>query len=292
MKIFELILITSILILSKHSYSQNKICGKVIDSITKKPVAYATISTVSGATYCDSLGNFEFLNSLDEEISISCVSYTTKQFIIKKNYCDTFFLSPTANELNPVIVGDYYWLRNKKTEVGRLQGKSLFAINVPSGLTFLKYFNSPDSNRTYIISEFKVRVSQSKDFEPRKVRVRIFNAKNPYTIGEDIFPVSNVYILEKVDENFITINLNQFAIEMPNSGCFIGFEFIGNGFDNDMNKKNNRGFITIKGWLAKTYEDGTVVTKYFSNDFNEATFPPSRKSNIYAAITLYEKNKN
>lgn len=269
-------------------FAQQILCGRVYDSLTKQPVSYATISSSSSAVYCDSLGVFELKNVLDDSVFISCVGYESKKVNIGKSVCDTFFLSPTYKQLAPVTIGEYAWLKNPSVTIGKIEGKSKFAINVPSGLTLLKYFGNPDKSKKYIIGALSLRINQSdKDYEPRKVRVRIFEIKDGIQVGEDILNASNVFTINKTDDESITIQLNKFFVEMPENGCLVGFEFIRNGFDS--NSKEYSGFLSIKGWLSKSFEDGIVFSKYFSNKFREYTFSLSQKVNLYSSLTLYEK---
>lgn len=285
-RIFLLFLIVGIFQI--NLFAQHNICGRVYDSLTKQPVSYATISTVSSTVYCDSLGLFELKNILDEYAFISCVGYESKKVKIRNSICDTFFLSPLYKQLEPVTISEYTWLKNPSVKIGKIEGKSKFAINVPSGLTFLKYFGNPDKSKRYIIGDISVRISQSdKNYEPRKVRVRIFDTKNGIEIGDDILNASDVFTIDKTDGESIIIQLNRFFIEMPDNGCFVGLEFIRNGYDADL--KEYSGFLAIKGWLSKSFEDGLVYTRYFTNKFREYTFASSQKVNIFSSLTLYEK---
>lgn len=267
--------------------AQNSASGKIYDSLTKKPISYATVSTASIAVYCDSLGFFELKNTLDEDAYISCVGYKTKQVRIRRGICDTFYLSPTYKQLEPVSIGQYPWLKNPSIQLGKIEGKSKHSINVASGLTFLKYFDKPDKAKKYIIGTLSIRVNNSTNiYEPRKVRVRVFEAQRGKQIGEDILNASDIFLIDKIVDNVAHIQLNKFFLEMPDSGCFIGLEFIRNGFDE--NQKDYTGFLSIKGWLSESFEDGPVFSKYFSNNFREFVFGPTQKVNIYCSLTLYE----
>ena len=129
--------------LCEKANAQSNYRGRVIDSLTKEPVSYATVSATSISMYCDSLGFFEIKNLLDEDVFISCVGYKAKRVRIRKGDCDTLYLSPTYKQLEPLSVGQYPWLKNPSLQIGKIEGKSKFAVNVPSGFTFLKYFAKP-----------------------------------------------------------------------------------------------------------------------------------------------------
>ncbi len=270
-----------------HSFAQETACGKVYDASTRKPVSYAVISTSATSVYCDSLGSFEFKNLPDDTVIISCVGYETKRYKIKPGFCDTLLLSPVFQQLEPVTVGKYAWLRNPSVQLGKLNGRSKFSVNVPSGLTFLKYFPHPDTSKPYVIGSISVRVNQSENnYEPRKMRVRIFDAKSDVEIGTDLLNAADIFLIDKVVDNIATIQLSKFFIDMPKHGCFVGLEFIKSGFDG--NDKNYSGFLSLKGWLSKSFEDGSVFTQYFSNKFREYTFGASQKINLYCSLNVYK----
>lgn len=281
------ILYTFIQITSLHSFAQETACGKVYDASTRKPVSYAIVSTSAISVYCDSLGSFEIKNLLNTSVVISCVGYETKTFTIRPGVCDTLLLSPVFQQLEPVTVGKYAWLKNPSVQIGKLNGRSKFSVNVPSGLTFLKYFPHPDTSKPYVIGSISVRVNQSENnYEPRKVRVRIFDAKSDVEIGTDLLNAADIFLIDKVVDNIATIHLNKFFVEMPKQGCFVGLEFVRSGFEGD--DKYYPGFLSIKGWLSKSFEDGSVFTQYFSNKFREYTFGASQKINLYCSLNVYE----
>jgi hypothetical protein len=278
---------------SFSALGQKNICGRILDSLSLKPVSYATVSTLSTSMYCDSLGYFKLNNSQDDYLIVSCVGYNTKRVNIDYDKCDTILLSPAFKELNPVTVRKPDFLKNNRIQIGRLEGKSKFSIIVASGLTILKYFPIPEQSKTYIIGELKLRVNHSPDdYEPRKVRVRIFEANAGYVLGRDILQLSDIFIIDNIKNKIATLDLSSYGIRMPKNGCFIGIEFIRNGFDNELKSKEYQGWLVIKGWLANSFEDGVVLRSYFNNEFTELLWGSSKKSNIYAALTLFEDAEN
>lgn len=272
---------------SYNAISQSSICGKVLDSLTLQPVPYAVITTLSSGVYCDSLGNFQMKNIQDEVLNISCMGYQRKIVSTNFNKCDTILLAPIFEELKPIILGKFQWLENNKIQVGDLVGKSKFGINVPSGLTIIKFFPNPNQLKSFIIGDFIFKLSNSTVNNPKlKARIRVFEAIDQKTVGEDILNRSDIFSIEKGADNLATINLNKYAIEMPINGCFLGIEFIGDISEKDNKAANN--YLAITGWLAKSFEDGYTLRKYYSNNFLEYTFGSSQKVNLYFAINLYE----
>jgi hypothetical protein len=64
---------------------QKNICGHILDSLSLRPVSYATVSTLSTSMYCDSLGYFKLNNIQDNYIIISCIGYNNKKINIKRH---------------------------------------------------------------------------------------------------------------------------------------------------------------------------------------------------------------
>jgi hypothetical protein len=280
-KIFFFIFI----IISYSVYGQNTFQGIILDSITKKPVPYAIVRSFSFGSYCDSAGAFLFKNILDDSAYISCVGYLDKSVKINKEKKDTIYLLPFYKSLVPVIIGDYAWQKNKKIQLGRLDGKSKFRVNVPpTGLTILKYFPNPEPLKNYIISELILRVDESASINySTKFRVRVFQAKDNVTVGEDILNAPDVFNLTTIKENLAHVDLRKFELNIPPTGCFIGVEFIGTNAE-----PNIGNTLSLKGWLAPTFEDGLVMTRYFSATFRPLLFGGKQKANLYFSITLFE----
>jgi len=276
----------SLTFLFNTSYSQNLFFGRVLDSSNTMPVSFAIVRTISSGTYCDSSGNFMMKGILDDSALISCVGFKEKKIVINKDKENIVLLTPIYYSLKPITVGEYGWLKNSKKQLGRMDGVSKFSVFVPpSGLTIVKYFPHPDQINKYIISEMLVRIGISSTiYRPRKLRVRIFEAKDSDTIGDDLLSYPDIFMLNNLKENIASLDLNSFAFQMPLKGCFIGFEFVGgDDFGMDSNDK-----LSLKGWLSKDFEDGMVLSKYFSNSFHELTFGSKQKANLYFSINLFQ----
>ncbi|MFN7273933.1 MAG: hypothetical protein ACK5VF_02485 [Bacteroidota bacterium] len=276
-----------VIIISHSVYGQNTFQGIILDSITKKPVPYAIVRSFSFGSYTDSLGFFSFKDILDDTAYISCVGYADKKIVINRDRPDTILLSPFFKTLRPVVVGDYDWLKNKKIEIGRLAGPSKFRLNVPeSGLTIVKYFSHPNLQKTYVLSELVVRVSLPKlKYNASKFRIRIFAAKDDKTIGEEILNATDIFILNEIRENLAYVDLKKFEFDIPESGCFIGFEFLGT-----TDESNDVITLSLLGWLSSDFEDVLIMTRNFTKTFRPVSFGKNQKANLYFSVTLHERN--
>lgn len=276
-----------IVIITSHSlYGQNTFQGIILDSITMKPVPYVIVRSFSFGSYTDSVGFFLFKDILDDTAYISCVGYADKKIVINRDRTDTILLSPFFKTLRPVVVGNYDWLKNKKIEIGRLAGPSKFRLNVPeSGLTIVKYFSPPDLRKTYVLSELVVRVDPPKSkCNTNKFRIRIFGVKDDKTIGDEILNATDIFILNEIRETLAYVDLKKFDFDMPEKGCFIGIEFIGT-----TDESNEGSTLSLLGWLASDFEDGVIMTRYFTTNFRHSLFGKKQKVNLYFSVTLHER---
>lgn len=278
-----------LLLFTSTCFGQHVFCGVVIDSLSQKPVSYASIITQTSSFYCDSSGYFYLKNGLNDQVVISCIGYNRKSINFKSGSCDTVYLAPIFDELDPVVVVRDEVITKRNIHTGRLEGKSKFSVNVPVGLTLIKFFPNPEPGKKFIINDLHLRLSQSADaYEPRKIRIRVLEAKDGKLVEKDLLRSPEVFIVEKVSNQIVSVNLKKFFLQMPESGCFVGIEFIRSGFDNNPYPKEYSGFLALKGWLSKSYDDGFVYAKYNTEYFYEYRFGSSQKINLYWALTLKE----
>lgn len=91
--------------------SQESISAKILDSISQKPIPYATISSSNNFGVISN-ANGEFLMYLrnktttQDSIHIRCLGYDTKSFLIKTFVDSLVFLSPKSIELDEVLVSN------------------------------------------------------------------------------------------------------------------------------------------------------------------------------------------
>lgn len=87
--------------------NNTKICGYLLDALTKQPIANATITstnTVSVTTTAS--GYFSFKKENTEFYVVSIEGYETKEFLVSNN-CDTIYLNSKDTELDEVVILGY-----------------------------------------------------------------------------------------------------------------------------------------------------------------------------------------
>ncbi len=93
------------LLVGQTAFAQNNFSGKVLDAITRKPLASATISIGTKKTNTNTNGDFTMSISGDDKIVISYIGYATFTQVINLNTkTNTFYLTPIALSLADVEV--------------------------------------------------------------------------------------------------------------------------------------------------------------------------------------------
>jgi iron complex outermembrane receptor protein len=95
------------LLITLQGIGQSNVKGKVLDAITKKPLAGASVSINNKKISTDNYGNFTYLCNAKESIKVSFVGYETKMEENKNCSSDLIiFLNPTVLTLDEVEVAN------------------------------------------------------------------------------------------------------------------------------------------------------------------------------------------
>lgn len=127
-------LIATILLLFAFNQASAQPKGKVLDSVTARPIAFATISSSSTNTLTQSNGEFSLRNPhIGDSIKVSCIGYKTTIFVINlRHLSDSIVISlqRTSIVLNPVTIIARH---NYKTDSLRLRQEyaSIFNHKAP-----------------------------------------------------------------------------------------------------------------------------------------------------------------
>jgi hypothetical protein len=271
----------------KNSQGQSHKCGLVLDSKTILPVPYATVSGNGFGTYADSMGFFQINENVKDTFLISSIGYSSKKVVLSEGFsCDTFFLESMALNLPKIEIGKYPWLSNNFIEQISLKDtkQTKFTCNVIEGVTIIKYFPNPDTNKIFIIGDLKIKISQKSDlYQPRKIRFKIFEATASKLPGKDLLQSKEVFTIEKPKSDYILFDLNRFAVSVPKSGYFIGIEFLTPKIDDD-----NAGIFVLSGKLSREFENGEFYIRYYTNTFRLFTLSETQKVNLFFNTRIYE----
>ena len=287
-----LLLNTLFLLATIFCNSQNKFCGYVIEKKTKAPIPYTIVfnKTKNQGVYTDSSGYFSLIASNNDSLYFSNIGYVNLNLILKAaSNCDTVYLAAMIHQLPMIEVSNLYWLKNKPFELGNLYKHGNYVNWVIPGVTIIKYFTNPDSEKKYIIGSLKIRISQNTVlYEPRLARIHLYKAEANGEIGSSLIDEDEIFTIEKPNSEFIFFDLNKYGITVPVHGFYAGIEIV--GFKNEGN--NNKGSFGIIGNLNIEFENGKSFIKYFLPNFRENILSTEHKKiNPFISTVLYEINK-
>ena len=132
-----------------------KVSSKLIDSISKEPVPYATIIFKKGGTISNEEGKFTFLFGKNakptDTLMISCIGYETIQRPLTQFTDSVIFMTPKTNELREVI------LTNKNYTAKEIIEKVQENItkNYNFDLTKKRLFFRESSHQNFVKTDYK-----------------------------------------------------------------------------------------------------------------------------------------
>ncbi len=267
--------------------AQSKKCAIVLDSKTALAIPFATVVSSGFGTYTDTSGTFYTNENTLDTFTISSIGYKERKFVFSESLkCDTIFLEPNPVILSSIEIGKYSWMSNSFVDqIGMKDVKEIkHATNVIEGVTIIKYFAHPDTSKNYVISNFRIRVTQkSPAYKPRKIRVKIFAPDNSKKPGADIIQTNEILTIYKPTSDYIEIDLNKYHVIAPKEGYFIGLEFLTPKID-----ESDAGSFSLPGKVSKDFENGEVFIRYYTNVFRPFIFSSSQKVNVFFNTRLYE----
>jgi len=306
-KLFTLILFLS----ASLSFAQTKI----LDSITKNPVSFTTISFGNGnGIFADDEGQFTFTKKLYSDIDslyISSLGYKNLK-LATANLQDTIYLVPESDQLNEVFVtakpkgkfkivtlkpndhNDYYkcWLPTIESEIAVL-------------------FQNPDSKPKRITkvllpikTEAKTWRKRNRDKHEKRPFSTLFRVQfyeNNNGLPGDVLTYERVMFIATQDTKPVfEFDVSGFDIYMPKKGLFVSIQVL--GFTDKKGKllpnkkykevKTRRGIVKVSTtfrpllpFTDEISEKKTYVKRVFLNDGKWVLFDRKniKKSNLLNA---------
>ena len=214
------------LLLSTELFSQNiEFKGKLVDKDSKEPIVYANISFLDSNKGISTTEKGAFTmniprNFLDSKIHISCLNYKDTIVLAKDLYQKTFYLNSISEVLDEVILTK----RIEKSIILDKVHKKVEGIHSSGMRMIAKYFPSTKKNNCCnYISIIEIHFSE-RHSKQSKFRFRIFDKdKKTGMPGNDLLKV-NLPLTIKPGDLKLTVNLEDYNIEMPENGLFIAFE--------------------------------------------------------------------
>ncbi|MDB2384902.1 carboxypeptidase-like regulatory domain-containing protein [Polaribacter sp.] len=266
--------------------------GTLLDKETKEPIVYANISFLDSDKGISSKENGKFDLIIDKKfltskIHISCLNYKDTIVLANDLYKKTVFLTPTIQVLDEIVLKK----RVEKSVVLDEVTKKVEAIHSDGMRMIAKYFpNSKKNKCCAYVSEVAIHFSE-KHSTQSKFRVRIFD-KNPTTgLPENDLLNENLPMVLKPGDLKLTINLEDYNIEMPKNGLFIAFEKLFIPFneygENDNNKNSNSYYSPVIGFTKYPKKKNNAIYLYVKGEWREVAFTKVKYFSKYApAISL------
>lgn len=216
-------------------FSQIKVTGTLIDSITYQPIQYSRISfgEPNNVVLSDKNGFFEITYLKTGKVQISNVQYELKEFSIKQNSeLGTIKCTPQIYHLPPFvcssnssikIAGEY-----DPQKIIKRKGNRFFVRTVSSMIVSL-FIKNPALNgeTTYIDTLNYYIIDPSQKGFPFRVQVyeAIPNSDGTISHGKPLIP-ENIILQYPEYEGWIQVDVKKFGIKIPANGIFVSLEFL------------------------------------------------------------------
>lgn len=232
----------------------------VVDSITKKPIPYATIQLAKNSgIYSDENGRFSINQLTIDTLLISHVAYKKKKIKFSV-LTDSVFLQKKENIIDEVVVYNkncsFIVIGNKK------KSNTFLFINKKTEITTLIKSNKIKSGileKIHIPIGKKLPSKKHVDFVSL-IRIHVYTVKNNLP-GKELLLTNNIITVTKESSKTLELDVSNDFIEYTNQGIFIGIEMIGN--KNNVNDRTIALFPSFR--IAKTNK--SKANKSFSKQF-------------------------
>lgn len=229
--------------------------GKIIDSLNNKPIEFVHIRIGNSGTTTNGIGEYKFKLPKDYEpknVLLTCIGYQDKKISFEqfKNQ-SVWKISPKAYSLPEVFVFDNKmkieeWGFNKKRYVDA-DGR-----NAPG---FIKAVFISNSDKSIgIIQKVHYYISDKNNFT-QPFRVRILE---PDALGNPEKDLLNKSVIVQADKggDFLTVDLTEYNITIPENGFFIGAEVLSTYNPDEFERYNHEKYYIAFGYTYKWHNKG------------------------------------
>lgn len=220
----SLLILFCIIGINSSIYSQRSI--QIIDDENKCiPFVEITLFYLS-----DSIRNYSTINgkvTIDDTLNLNSIRFShvshQNKIVSSNELSDTVILERKISELPEVEVSPNTNKRHRRLGV-KQRFRQMRIIN-NSGYEIITLFNDPDL-AGWSIDEF---IFHSVEMEGRyRGYFRIVFYENDKGLPSSRIPIDNLYYLERNMNNKSSIDLTELNITFPDSGVFVGIEWLGN----------------------------------------------------------------
>jgi len=221
-------------LISLNTFSQI-VKGKIVDSLTNKPIEYANIVLINRdyGTYSNKKGQFSIdIKEEDKKLLISSIGYKNKIFDIKKNALDTIMISlnEEIERLNEVIISAK---KIKHTSIKKLGLNKRLKVrtSLPFGYEFSNLIKNP-FNKRGILKTVILSLNKVKTYDYLSSYNIKFYEYNEYTKNPgDLLHFENLIITPKNKTYKLKIDVDELKIPFPENGICIGVEIVNTQYE-------------------------------------------------------------
>ncbi|MGZ3753910.1 MAG: carboxypeptidase-like regulatory domain-containing protein [Mucilaginibacter sp.] len=251
---------------------QLHLTGSVIDSITNKPIANATIGLVNKNLFypADDAGKFDISGANltpTDSVGFSCIGYQTKKFTISGLHVDEVIkLKPLVIALNEVKVGykspqliKVGSTRNSAFATESLLPRMLQAMYMPGSAKIEGTIKSVG----FYLSNGSI-LAPGKGDATAPFRIRLFEADANGVPGREL--TSDVIIVAaKKSGRWFDVDISGYKIANPANGFFVAFSLLNADYYKDQNAQKNHSGYSVSSAYIQTPRLGAT-----SNEFKES----------------------
>jgi hypothetical protein len=216
-------------------FSQIKVAGTLIDSVTHQPIQYSRISfgEPNNVILSDKNGFFEITYLKSGKLQISNVQYEPKEFSIKQNAeLGTIYCTPQIYHLPPfvcssnssiTIAGEYDPQKIIKRKSNRYFVRTVSSMIVSLLINKPAFYNE----NVYIDTLNYYIIDPSKKGFPFRVQVyeAIPNDDGTISHGKALIP-ENIILQYPEFEGWAQVDVKKYGIKIPKNGVFVSLEFL------------------------------------------------------------------
>jgi hypothetical protein len=214
----------------------------VLDSITKYPVSYATISFGNGqGIFADDEGRFFFTKKLYPDIDslfISALGFKDLN-LSTKNLPNQLFMQPQADELDEVLIGVTLDRKFKEETLKPYLDDDYYNCWLPTIESEIAVYFPKKSSKDQMLTSVMFPIAlESKDWKKRKrsnsdkkkfstlFKVN-FYANNKGVPGKVLTYQTIVFRATEKDGDAFELNVEDYAIYIPKDGFFVSLQVMG-----------------------------------------------------------------
>lgn len=228
---FYVLSVTIFLSIGNYGYGQeNILIGRVIDQLSKQPIAYSTIEIKiqKTGTYTDSTGNFSIkIEDLSDTLEFNSLGYEMQRYPAGdfRDSITIIELTPHIFELQEVVVVPK---KVKTKRLGTIARKpwSFQVANIFGG-QYGTYIKNEIQKTGYVtaVSFYIAEVG----FPDAPFRVRIYaKDQDNQCPGEDLLNES-VIVSNPNGVGWFTVDISEYEIEFPMDGMYVMMEWVYSG---------------------------------------------------------------